>query len=53
VRCPRLNNRQSNGLNDEKIICQPQPKLIRKMPGLAPGIFVFEAYQKVRGNSGL
>jgi len=39
-------------LNDEKIICQPQLKLIRKMPGLAPGIFVFEVDQKVRGDSG-
>jgi hypothetical protein len=53
VRCTRLNNRQSEGLDDEKIICQPRLKLLRKMPGLAPGIFVFEAYQKVRGNSGL
>jgi hypothetical protein len=26
-------------LNDEKIICQPQLKLI-KMPGLVPGIFI-------------
>ena len=30
-------------LNDEKIICQPRHKLVRKMPGPVPGIFVFEA----------
>jgi hypothetical protein len=38
VHCTRLNKRQRDGLNDEKIICQPPRKLIRKMPGLVPGI---------------
>jgi len=41
VHCTRLNNRQSDRLNDEKIICQLQTTLIKKkMPGLAPGIFI-------------
>ena len=30
----RLNKRQFAGLNDEKIICQPRHKLVRKCPVL-------------------
>jgi hypothetical protein len=30
VHCTRLNNRQSDRLNDEKIICQLQTTLIKK-----------------------
>jgi hypothetical protein len=41
VRCTRLNNRQPDALNDEKIICHPRRKLVKtEMPGLAPGIFI-------------
>jgi hypothetical protein len=46
-------------LNDEKIICDPQHKLLKKMPGLAPGIFhlentlVWRRRQKDRDNSGV
>jgi hypothetical protein len=60
VRCTRLNKEQQDGLNDEKIICDPRHKLIEiKMPGLAPGIFhqenalVWRRRQKDRDNSGV
>jgi len=46
-------------LNDEKIICHPRLKLVKKkMPGLAPGIFIWkrldlEASSKRPGQSRL
>jgi hypothetical protein len=53
VHCTRLNKRQWDALNDEKIICQLRLTLVKtEMPGLVPGIFIWKDVVKDRDNSG-
>jgi hypothetical protein len=53
VHCTRLNKRQWDALNDEKIICQVRLTLVKtEMPGLVPGIFIWKDVVKDRDNSG-
>jgi len=60
VRCARLNKRQQDTLNDEKIICHPRLKLVKKENARSraghfrlENVLIGRRRQKDRGNSGL